>query len=232
MQYAYDLGGAADPLYKTLKVGATVVASTLVMHDTNFYGHVIPVTTTSSTDGLGLCDAAATYATSLEATTGVIINPLAVYRAKCAGSATAGTALSAATLHVLTQTTASTTVITDTTSGYSNSRDGGTVFVLSGKNKGLSRVSTSHVDATSSTVTVAFPNSVAIGDKVVVVPYSCSSHKVQPTTNLVEADASIAIGTGIDCAVVDVKLQSPINATNPEIFVYFILHDTIFDPID
>lgn len=232
MRFVGSFGGVADALVKTCKIGATVYSGGPVMRDTNVYGEVIHVTTTGSADAFGLALTSGTYATSAEATVDVVCNPFGILQARISGDGTTGTALSAATKHVLTQTSASTTVITSS-DGYSNSRDGGTVIVLTGANAGLSRVATSHVDATSATVTVAFPNSVAVGDKVVVVPYSIGSHKVQTTgTNFREADGSIAIGTGIDCAVTDVKLQYPINSTNPEVLVYLVLHDTIWNPID
>lgn len=232
MKFAYNLGGGgSDAVIKTMKVGATVTAGQPVMKDTNKYGECIPVTTTGSADSFGIALSGGTYSTSTEGTCEVACNPFGVIEAKCVGTA-AGAALSAATKHVMTQTSASTTVITDTTNGYSNDRDGGTVIALTGANAGLTRIATSHVDATSGTVTVAFPYSVAVGDKVCVLPYAPGQHKVQASTDILYADASIAIGTGMDCATVEVKLQYPINSTNPEVFVYFILHDSIWNPID
>lgn len=232
MKFAYNLGGGgSEAVIKTMKVGATVTAGQPVMKDTNKYGDCIPVTTTGSADSFGLALSSGTYSTSTEGTCEVACNPFGVFEALCAGTA-AGAALSAATKHVLTQTSASTTVISDATNGYTNDRDGGTVLVLTGANAGLTRTATSHVDATSATVTVAFPYSIAVGDKVCVVPYAPGQHKVQLTTDLLAADASIAVGTGIDSAVVEVKLQNPINSTNPEVLVYFILHDSVWNPID
>ena len=228
MRYSYSMGG--DPVIKALKVGASVIANIPVMLDTNKYGQVIPVTTTGSADSLGLSLNAGTYATSLEDTVDVIVNPFAVYRAKAAGSSTAGTALSSATYHVLTQTSASTTVITATTAG--TNFQGGSVFALTGANAGLSRVLTTVTSTTSITVAVAFPNSVAVGDKVLQLPWSIGMKKVQPTSTIIEADASIATGTGINCAVLGVDLDRPIDSTCPSVWVDFLLIDHTANPID
>jgi len=229
------LGGEA--LIKTMKVGATVAKDTFVIPDgSNKYGHIIPSTTTSTTDALGLAisggtyDATPTAAEGGEGTAQVIINPFAIFRGRVWGSA-AKAELSAATLNVQTQTSASATVITSA-AGYTNDKDRGTIFGLTGANAGLSRVLTSHVDATSCTVTVAFPNTVAVGDKLVTVQHGIGTQVHQPCTDLTGFDDSIASGTGIHCHVVDVELVRPINTTNPEIYVDFILIDTQYNPID
>jgi hypothetical protein len=228
MQYNGKAGG--DPICVDCKIGATVVANGIVMRDTNVYGEVIQASTTGSADGFGLALESGTYATSAEAEVKTIINPFGIYRAKVAGSSTAGTALSASTYHVLTQTSASTTVVTATTAG--TNFQGGSVIALTGANAGLRRVLTTVTSTTSITVTVAFPNSIAVGNKVLQLPYSLGSHKVQPTATFTEADGSVALGTGMDCAVWNLELMRPINSTNPEVFVEFILHDSIFNPID
>ena len=224
MKSSYYFGG--DPLLKTLKVGATVRAGSIVMRDTNKYGHIIPATTTGSADSLGVALQAATYATSAEGSTEVVVNPFQVIRAKCSGGASDNTALT-----VLANTGASTTVFSDTDVGTAD-MTGGTLFILSGANAGLSRVVTSTSSAVSITVTVAFPNSIAVGDAGVWVPFSTGSHKVQGTTNITQADATIATGTGMDAGVVDTELELPINSTTPVIWVDFVLHDHILNPID
>jgi len=223
VKFSYCLGG--DPLLKTVKVGVTVAnAGVVVLKDTNKYGHVKPCTATASADSMGLALQAATYATSLEATTQIIMNPFAVLRAKCSGAAAEDTALT-----VLENTGASTTVFSSTSVGTAD-MTGGTVFMLSGANAGLSRVVTSTVSATSITVNCAFPNSIAVGDKAVWLPFSCGSHKVQTTTYLTQARADIASGTGIDCGVVDTEIELPISSTAPVVWVDFVLHDHVLDP--
>lgn len=236
MKFMTGLAGG-EVLIKTLKVGATVAKNTFVIPDgSNLYGHCIPSTTTSTTDALGLAisggtyDATPTVAEGGEGTVQVIMNPFAVYRGRVWGSATKAE-LSAATLNVQTQTSASATVITSA-AGYSNSKDGGTVWCLTGANAGISRRLTSHVDATSCTVTVAFPNSVAVGDKAVTVQQGIGTHVHQVTTDLTGFDDSVATGTGIHCGVVDVELELPINSTNPVVWADILLIDTMYNPID
>ncbi len=235
MNYDYNLNGVGESLMKTLKLGATVASGIPVqIDDSNGYGHVIGVTTTASTDAVGLAVVGGTYTAtptaSTEGTADVIVNPFQVIKARVAGSATAGALLSAATYHVLTQTSASATVVTATHQSDTMAR--GTMFGVSGANASLSRIITTWTSTTSVTVTVAFPASVAVGDKVVVVPAGVGTRKVQPVTLLTELNGVISPGTGIDCAVVDVRLASPINETNPEIVVSFVLLDMIWNPVD
>jgi hypothetical protein len=234
------LGGEA--LVKTLKVGATVAASTIVMTDsTNKYGSIIPSTTTSSNDAIGLAISAGTYDTTPTAAEGgegtaqVIINPFAIYRGRVWGSATKAE-LSAATLNVQTQTSASATVITSAAM-FSNDKNFGTIFALTGANAGLSRIITSHSDGVSCTVTVAFPNTVAVGDKLVTIQHSFGTSAGQtdvhaPTTDLTGFDDSVALATGFMCCPIGVELVRPINDVNPEIYVDFILTNHLLNPID
>lgn len=238
MQYAYNLSGDSTGRIITFKLGGTCVAGTLMeLDDSNKYGEAIPLASvTASTDCLGLALASVTYSTILstnadEDVVPIVINPFAVYRAKCAGSATSGAALTAATKHLLTQTSASTTVMT---SGDAPTADMtmGTLLMVSGANTGASRVVTSVGSGTSATVTVPFASSMAVGDVGLLLPYSRMANKVQPTTDLTQANAAIATGTGIDCAVVDLEFPTPISSTAPEAFVYFVLHDHFYNPVD
>ena len=240
MKYQHCLMGG-DAFIKTLKVGATVAKDTFVIFDTNKYGQCTTCTTTSAADWMGLAisggtyDATPTVAEGGEGTVQVIINPLAVYRGRAWGSA-AKAELSAATLNVQTQTIASKTVLTSA-AGYTNDKDTGTLFMLTGANAGMSRILTSHVDATSCTVTVAFPENMAVGDKGVAVQYGVGGSAGHTalhtmTTDLTGFDDSVALGTGAAVSVVDVELERPINATNPVIYVDFILTNHLFNPID
>lgn len=229
MKYSYCLGG--DPWLKKLYIGASVVAGAMTMKDGTFKGEAIPATTTSATDGFGVSLDAGTYAVATPVLCQIVCNPMSVFRARVSGSATTGTALSAASKHVLTQTSASTTVIT-AADASGNEFAGGTAIALTGNNAGIRRPITSTVASTSVTVTLQFPYSVAVGDKVLGVPYSIGSHKVQLTTDFTEADGLIALGTGIDVGVVSLELNSPINSTNPILWVDFLLHDHIYNPID
>ena len=234
MKYGYNLAGVGEAVLKTFHVGATVTAGSPVMKDTNKYGDVIPVAATASADAMGLAISGGTYSTSTLGTCEVVVNPYAVLVGRCAGAATGGTLLSAATKNVLTQTSASTTVVTDTTNVSTVDFVGGTMFGLTGANAGARRVLTSRVSATSCTVTVAFANSVAVGDKVAVIPFGIGSRDVRLTTNFLEWDAfTSTIGSNaISCAIVDVTLELPINSTNPEILAGAVLLDTCWNTIN
>lgn len=230
MNYAYSLGGGPE-LIKTLKIGATVgYKGIFVQSDSNNYGEV-KLGTTTGADVIGLAISTGTYATATEATVEAVIAPLGVFRARMSGSATEGTALSAATKHVLTQTSASTTVMT-AADAPTTVVTAGSLYMLSGANAGLRRVISGVSSGASVTVTVAFPNSIAVGDKGLAIPYRIGTSKVQATTYMYEADASITVGTGMDGSVVDLEVEKPINTTNPVAWVFFCLHDQLWNPVD
>lgn len=232
MQYAYDLGGGV-PVIKTVKLGATIAAGVVAKHDTNHYGNIMATTTTDAVDALGLTISGGTYTAtptaSTEGTAEVVCNPFSVYRARVSGSATTGAQMT--TTNLFTQTSASTTVITSAAVPAYTANAGSTIFCLSGANRGMSRVVTSHVDSTSVTVTVAFPNSVAVGDKLVVVPYGIGTENVQTTSDFLEADGTVEIGTGIEAAVCEVQLADD-SPTAPQVYVFFVVTNNIWDPID
>jgi hypothetical protein len=235
MQYAYDLGGGI-PVVKTVKLGAAVNAGVVVMHDTSHVGNVIAATVSAAVDSLGLAVSSGTYtatpsATSPEGTAEVVMNPFAVIRARVSGSATAGANF--ATTHLFTQTAASTTVITSAAVPAYTANAGGTIFCLSGVNKGQSRVVTSHVDSTSVTVTVPFLSSVAVGDKLVAVPYEIGSENVYFTTDFQEIDsATIEIGgSGPRSACVELQVTDW-SSTAPQVYCYFLMVNSIWNPID
>jgi hypothetical protein len=232
MQYAYNLVGPGEAIVKTLKIGATVGAGKPVMLDTNVYGMCIIATTTGAADALGIAQSDGTYSTSTEATITAVVNPFAVNKAQCSGGATENTALNTSTL-LLTQTSASTTVITSTAAApIASPGDGGFLYCTDGANKGLSRVATSHVDATSYTATVAFPNSVAVGDHVLYLPYKPGTTAVQGTTNMLQANAYILPGTGMAARVIEVEVDKSSNPTSPTAWVYFTFGDHAFNPVD
>jgi len=235
MQYIGGLWGPGEARILEFKVGATIASGVYAMVDTNQYGEVMPCTTTSATDGVGVAMNTGTYSTTQGATEGVVavvINPLGVHRAKVAGSSTADTALSAATYHVLTNTSASAGGVTVTATTAGTDFTGGYMIMLTGANAGLRRVITTVTSTTAITVTVPFPYAIAVGDKALILPYSRQGHKVQATSAFTQADGSIAYGTGLDAAVINVDVPNPVNTTTPEVFVEFVLQDHFYNPID
>lgn len=223
MKFAYCLAG--DPLLKTVKVGATVTAGQVCMRDTNKYGCAIPATTSGSADSFGVALSTGTYATSAEGTCQVVMSPLQVLRGQAIGSTTDGTALT-----VLENTSASTTVFSDADVGTVD-LTGGYLYILTGANAGLRRVVTSRNSAQDVTVTVAWPSSVAVGDKGIWMPFSIGSQVVVPTSNIQNLDAT-SVTNGLDASVVDVELELPINSSAPVVWVDIVLQNHVLNQSD
>jgi hypothetical protein len=226
MKLAYTLDGSA-PIIKKYKVGASVAnAGVPVMVDaSNKYGNVIPCTTTSAADTYGVSVDTATYSATqgaVEGVVSVIINPFAVYKALMAGGATENT-----TLQVLIPTGANSagTTVTDADVGTAE-MDGGTIWGITGANAGQSRVLTNYTSGTNAVVTVPFLNDIATTDTYALCPYcvgTAGGGNVQLTALFTQANAIIAVGTGIDANVVELDLNGLTNS-----YVLFQLADHVF----
>ena len=226
MEVGGHLNGGAS-LLKKLKLGATMANPGIIMQAgvTTAVGLIPTATTLASTlPAYGLAIDAGTYtATPTASTEGLVtvdVRPDLIIRARATGAAAENTALA-----TLTQTSASTTVLTCTI--MSASIDGGVFWCLTGANAGQSRSITAHTSTTSITATVAMPNSMAVGDTFAAVPWnwagtgvdgSDGAGWVQTSTLFTQADASIASGTGVVCSVVDLEL----NGTT-DTYVLFVL---------
>ncbi len=212
MEYAYQLSGASAPLMKKFQIGATVSNANipLLMPAAGGAGLALS-TTTSAADMVGVCLDTATYVTaqqtdgtSAERTVSVIINPDAVWRIRLSGGATKDTAL---TLQEI--TTASTTglVITTAAEWSSPTFDEGTVWGYDNANAEAVRKIIS-VTSTAGTVANAFDNDTAVGDNFLRVPFApMQGNDIQLTTDLTQADASIAVGTGAEFKPVELLLR-------------------------
>ena len=214
METGYHLGGTNAHLQK-MKLGAAQANRGIIMiGGAGTSLGVIPTTTTvaSTIPSHGLACDVGTYSTTpaagAEGMVTVDTNPDLVINAKMSGAATEDTALI-----VLTQTSASATVLTATV--QSDSVDGGVMWGLTGANKGLSRSITAHTSTTSLTATVAFPNSIAVGDQCLYAPFNWAgtgadgadgSRWLQVSTLFTQANAIIASGTGTPVSVVDLIL--------------------------
>lgn len=152
---------------------------------------------------------------SLENIVRVEINPFAIYRFPIAGGATAGTALAPETdspANILNNDAADAAapfgLITDTAVGGAGANmAGGLVKGRTGNNVGAIRKLSAHSNDTSTTVSIGFLNSLAVGDTFIRVPYSRQVAAVQLTTNFVEANGVIATGTGALFRVVAVHID-------------------------
>ena len=209
-------GGAA--CIKTFKLGAALGDPGIIIIGGAAAGgaNVIPCTTTNNTESFGFTVDEAVYSTTQGDAEGVIkvdISPDLIIKALMSGAAGEGTALA-----ILTNTAASAggTVVT-AANVAANDMDGGTVWGLAGNNVGLSRTITSMTASTSATVTVPFPRAIAVNDTYLMCPYSAGGDqaasggdgagRVQTSTLFTQADATIATGTGLTVAVVELELN-------------------------
>lgn len=216
-KFVYDVStGSVSPIIKKFKVGASIArAGILAMAPAAGNAGVIPCTTTAVTNTVGLALDSATYSTSQAAssdvTVSLIVNPHAVYAYRMSGSAVHGVSLANQD-----ETTGSAggTVVTTGAEWSSATYDEGTVWAnRAGVNANMnqSRKITS-VSSTAGTVTVPFSNAIAIGDDFLrcpYFPYDPTAKTVQFTTLLLEADASIAVGTGAAMITVELILNGP-----------------------
>ena len=232
MKNAGHLSGGA-PYLKKLKLGAAVADPGIVgiAGVTTAVG-IIPCTTTSFANAYGLTEDEATYSSTQGATEGIVtvnVRADAIIRARMSGAATDGTSL---TTLINTSASAGGTVVTDADVGSADF-DGGLLWCTKGNNVGHSRSVTAFSSATSATVTVPFPRAIAVGDEFIIIPYNWvgtggsgadGPMAVQTTTLLIEADASIASGTGGEVSVVDLELNGASDS-----YVLFKLRDHVHD---
>ena len=228
MDYAYMLGGGA-PLVMKHAIGVTHSdAGIVTTAPGEGEGGVMISTTTTMDDAVGVTLDTATFVTaqqtdgtSAERKVAVVISPDACFRALMSGGATEGTALTeypitAAMTDGLTVTVAS---ISDWTSP---DFDEGSIYFTSGVNQGQRRTVISG-SSTVATVKVAFDGDGAVDDKIIRTPWtnlSAVALALQSTTNLYQADATIAVATGGAVKVIDQELNGATDS-----FVIFTLND-------
>jgi len=235
MRFSFDASGGGA-LVRTFKIGATVISGQVVIIDTNKYGEITDASTTGAADAVGVTLGAGTYSTtqgtgssSANVEVEVVYNPMAVFEAKASGAAAAGTALT--TANVCTNSSASTAGTTVTSSTVSSADfTGGMCCGLTGANKNQTRIMTTDTASTSFVVTVPFDYTIAVGDKVIRVPWSCFAPTVQLCTELNEANALIATSTGAAAQVTHVRFETK-DEDNPEVFVYMSLRDHFLNPL-
>jgi hypothetical protein len=213
MEFAYDLSGGSTAIVKKHQVAATnTVLGRPYLKCADGGTGIVLGTTTGAVDFIGVnADAAGTYVTAQQTDnsdtarlTSIIMNPLAVYRARLSGGATDGTALTQRTV-----TTAGTDGLSVTHSAYDASSpemDEGVIWGYFGANAGKYRKITS-TSTTATTVTVAFPYDPAVNDTFLLAPiYPTRSITAQFTTNVTEVDASAAIAGDATVVVVEMIL--------------------------
>lgn len=226
MELGYTLSGGA-PVMKRYQFGVTNTNSGVpyTVPAAGTAGVVIG-TTTGATDLVGVSvDPPGTYLTAQQSDFSdparyvrLIINPDAVWKAQMSGGATENTALALQTV-----TTLSSDGLTITTAAAWNSPeyDEGQAWGYAGANAGVARKITS-TSGTAGTLTVALPNDTVVGDTFLRAPYNpMQTVTVQLTTNLTQADASIAVGTGAPFRVIELLLNSLAGDGRTNSFVFF-----------
>lgn len=238
MQAVNRLDGSTDYRIIDFKISATVVEGqpVIVAADGAYGGSITDPTTTSLADCAGIVIGATshnphgggagtlTYSTTQGDTEGmarVIVNPDLVFRARMSGSATTGTSLT-----TFTNTAASTAGTTLSSASLGTATmDNGTVWCIGGANLGKSRRVTTWTNSTSLVVTVPFPKTIAVGDTFLVCPFQpVMGTKVQLTTDFLEADAIIVVGTGAEATPLELVLNGPSDS-----YVHFIAADHAFN---
>lgn len=232
--FAYDLAGGAPVLKRYATSSDLPNAGVHVVEaGTGVHGIVIG-TTTGAADVVGVTqDASGTAVTAdqqLDATlVTVCVNPLAVYKYRMSGSATAGTQLGLWTNSSADTTGETMTITTGDTAPNSPDLDDGTIACVSGNNLGRIRL----IEATAATTVAAEPrfnSTLASGDTFILVPYNYFPNNnagVAMATLLYEADATVDCSTGQTvCPSRVVELQfdfsSAANArTNSFVYLYF-----------
>lgn len=210
MEFSYDLSGGSTAIMKKYQVAATNTTIGVPYTKVVDGGTGVALATVSAAvDFVGVnTDAAGTYVTGQQTDnsdtarlTTLIVNPLAVYRARLCGGA-ANEALVAGT-----ETTGSTTGLVVTVSGIDpNSPDlnEGVVWGYSGANTGKVR-SIITTSANVANTTVAFPYDIAIGDRFLFANLRpLRSILAQFGTDMTTIDASAALSG--DATVITVEM--------------------------
>ncbi len=232
MEYAKMLNGGA-PLFMKYQVNETLANAGIVVlaPGANKAGVQISTVSGSTTSWANACGVTldtATYVTaqqtdgtSAERKVTVLISPSALYRALMSGGGTEGTAL---TEYTISQATADGLDVTDTAITWTNPAwDEGSVFFTSGVNQGQLRKIVTTGGSNEGTNAVAFDGDHAVGDKFMKMPWwfmDDTSDFIEPTTNLYQADATVAVGTGGAAKIIDMELNGPSDS-----YVIFNLSD-------
>lgn len=240
MEIVKLIGGGAGLALYDYSLAATVVEGQPVLAavTAGLGGAVTDPTATSLADMVGIVVGAAafnphgggagslTYSTTQGDTEGmvrVVVNPDAVIRARMSGGAAAGTNL---TRYTAASADTGGTSVTD--ADATTSMDEGILWFEIGANVGLARRITAHDTGTGAfTLTVPFPRAIAAGDTFLVCPYQPTvGTALQLTTNWLEANASIAVGTGGAARAVELVLEG-----RGDSYVHWVARDHAFNEL-
>lgn len=226
MEAAYAISGTKHHV-KKYQIGETISnAGVPLLIPAASGAGIVLASTTSASDFVGCNIDTATYVTaqqtdgtSTERTVSVVCNADMVWKALMSGGATEGTAL---TLYDVTTASSTGTAITTGDDWTSPQFDEGIAWGYDGANAGQARKITS-TSATAATVTVAFDRDTVVGDNFLRAPYwHPGTTTVQLTTNLYQADASIAVATGAQFECIEVVMNDLSNSGRTNSYVFFV----------
>lgn len=235
MEYAYMLSGGA-PLIMGFQANETFAnAGIVVLAPAAGDAGVQISSITTFANAVGVTLDTATYVTaqqtdgtSAEREVDVIISPTAVFRALMSGGGTEGTALDLKTV-----TQVSGTGLDVITGDNFTDMDDGVIWGYDGANAGQKRV-IGVGDGTDATVVVAFDYDTVIGDNFLAAPWWFLSEvaiNLAATTNLYQANAATAGGTGGAVKIIDMELRDNSDSGRTKSQVLFILDDhALSDP--
>ena len=230
MDFAYDLSGTSNATIRRYQVAATapLPGKPFLVPAASGSG-LVTSTTTGASKAVGVSiDTSGTYVTAqqsdnsdTERSVGIILNPFAVYKMLMSGGATEGTAM---VLHTAVSGGSDGLTIVSDVNTDSPELDEGTCYCIEGANVGIARKITSN-STTTMTFTVAWPRDVNAGDKFVVAPYNpLQGITLQLTTNLTQADASIAVGTGAAFKTIELTWGADEARTNSYVHAMLASH--------
>ena len=229
MNFAYNLDGASGVVIKRLKISETFAAAGVYATVTTAgLGGIVKGITASAVDQIGVTVSTGTYSTTLgdaEGAVDLIHNPMAVYKIKMDGGQTAGTALAITTNSAAASGGRTVTITTGDAAPNSPTMDEGTIACVYGANVGQTRKITT-VGATTCNTLVPFTAAagLASGDVFILVPYTpgdTAADNVNTTSNIVNADATIAVGSGADFRPIELEFDfSSLSAARNNSFVY------------
>jgi len=232
MEWAYALGPNTTPFAMDFQVNETMsTAGVPVLEPGAGNAGVILASTTASANMVGVTIGTATFVTaqqtdgsSAERLVKVIINPDAVWEMLMSGGAAEGTALA---LQAVTTATTDGLDVTTAAEWSNPTFDEGAVWGFDGANAGQIRKITA-VSGTAATVTVAFDNDHAVGANFLRAPYwPLDSNRIQLTTLLTDADASIAVGTGATLRCIEIRQGDLSNEGRTKSYVLAISDDHV-----
>lgn len=235
-EFVKDMYGCTIPHVMKFAIGASFAnAGVLVEAPNGDDAGVTPCSTTTAADVVGISNDTATYVTaqqtdgtSANRVISVVVNPLGVYRYLMSGGATEGTALTQYDV-----STASSDGLTITTGDdwTSPQFDEGAIWGFDGANSGQLRKITT-TSSTAAAVTVAFDYDTVVGDNFLRAPYwpaDATALTLQFTTNLYQANAAIAVGTGAAVNIVELMVQDKAGAGDRNSYVHFTSRDCVWN---